>query len=518
MPMSVHDPKVFVDDLSRVIEASRVAQNARACLLTTRDREHALTLIKEAVVPGGNPLFHFTVAARRRYQPDKLVWEAMGQGNADPSALLACVSETKGGGIFVLEDCMPLLRDDGGDRNARMKLADMLCPDEVKEGLVMVFVEPPEAENHLPGMLADQIVRLDVPYPRAQELEVMAREEIAAVVHRVKVMMPVEKIKTSASMLAEGLVSYTRSAARDALRDALSKSPTDLEAAVSHLTQRKASKLSRELSMNVLNIEDTEDPIGLGDLVEYLEVHKDRMRTIGKNRARGILLIGPPGTGKTMLAKAVGKLVGLPVIEFRISSLMNSLLGATERRFAQAFATLEAMAPNVVFIDEIEKAFGDSSEQDGGTMMRCTGALLSWLSDNPYPNFIVATCNSLKRMGEIGLTMTRSGRFDAAYFVDVPNASARIQMLERWLEGRITDPKAAACTLAADTEKFSGADLHSLVKQAAAKAEHAGHSLTLDDLRAEAGRKRTRVLSLYDEFAELRRWGRIYCEPSSRDE
>jgi len=86
-----------------------------------------------------------------------------------------------------------------------------------------------------------------------------------------------------------------------------------------------------------------------------------------------------------MLARAIGNVVGLPVVQFRISALMNSLLGETERRFAQAFSALEAMSPNVVFIDEIEKAFGESSERDGGTMMRCTGALLSWLSDNTTP-------------------------------------------------------------------------------------------------------------------------------------
>ena len=64
-----------------------------------------------------------------------------------------------------------------------------------------------------------------------------------------------------------------------------------------------------------------------------------------------ILMIGPPGTGKTQLARSIGGLVDLPVVEFRIAALMNSLLGETERRFAQAFATLEAMSPNVVFID-----------------------------------------------------------------------------------------------------------------------------------------------------------------------
>ena len=238
------------------------------------------------------------------------------------------------------------------------------------------------------------------------------------------------------------------------------------------------------------------------------------MRLTGNERARGILLIGPPGTGKTMLARMIGRIIDLPVVEFRISSLMNSLLGETERRFAQAFSTLEAMSPNVVFIDEIEKAFGESSEFDGGTMMRCTGSLLSWLSDNPYPNFIVATSNSLKRMGEIGMTMTRSERFDTAFFVDIPSFESRCKMLERWL-GNNSD---LANEIAGMTEKFSGADLRSIVKQAVTKAQYENIELTLDMLKAEVDRKRLRAAALYEEFQELRDWGRMYCEPAGPTE
>jgi SpoVK/Ycf46/Vps4 family AAA+-type ATPase len=147
-------------------------------------------------------------------------------------------------------------------------------------------------------------------------------------------------------------------------------------------------------------------------------------------------------------------------------------------------------------------------------MMRCTGSLLSWLSDNPYPNFIVATSNSLRRMGEIGLTMTRAERFDACFFVDVPARASRARMLERWLDGKMPDSAAAARELAGVTEKFSGADLRSLVKQATAKAEAGQAPLTLDLLTGEAERKRLRAIGLYDEFQQLRRWGQLYCEPA----
>ena len=197
---------------------------------------------------------------------------------------------------------------------------------------------------------------------------------------------------------------------------------------------------------------------------------------------------------------------------------MTSLLGGTEGKFAQSFATLEAMSPNVVFIDEIEKAFGDSSERDGGTMMRVTGSLLTWLSDNPYPNFIVATANGLRRMGEIGLTMTRSERFDACFFVDVPNLDSRRQMLERWLIGNMERPMETAAELASTTEKFSGADIYSLVKRAKSTARQARRPVLQEDLSREIERKRLRAIALYDEFQELRRWGQMYCEPAGPSE
>ena len=502
--------------LGRIVMACRAARRARACLLSTRDRDHALGIVKSSAEVADIPLYHFTVAARRRYQRKDRRWETLGQGPNDTYTLLEEAQRLNGGGIVVLEDCAVFLRDEGGDQRVRMLLAQMLSAETNMEGLVLVFIEPPEAGDRLPSILRDQFVRLDIPYPRVKELETITRHEMALIVHRTGTDLPCEHIRQQAERLASELVGLTRSAARDSLWDALAADPADCDGAHERLASRKAEQLSRDLSMNILDTADAEEPVGLENLVQYLQVTCDKMRLQGADRARGVLLIGPPGTGKTMLARAIGRLVSLPVVEFRISSLMNSLLGETERRFAQAFQTLAAMSPNVVFIDEIEKAFGDSSERDGGTMMRCTGALLSWLSDNPHPNFIVATSNSLRRMGEIGLTMTRSERFDAAFFVDVPGVNARKKMLDIWLAGKIEHPEAAT-TIAAMTDKFSGADLRSVVKQAIACAEHAGRPLTVEDIKAQVERKRARVFALYDEFRELRNWGRQYCDPAAND-
>lgn len=513
MATMIYTPEDFADDLRRVVRASRQSGSVRATLVTTRDRDQALTMVRQVACDEGAGLHHFAVTQRRRYRPAEGIWEIVDTGAADPPALLRHARDVADG-VIVFDDCLRLLRDDGGDAEMRMTLMQLLSCETRRQGLVLVFLAAPEAECMLPSILGDQFVRLDVGYPRAPELEAIAREEIAAAAFRRRQPMALERIRLEAGRLASGVVGMTRSAARDALRDAMTDDAFDLDQAFERLQQRKAMQLKRELAMNVLDGSDVDEPVGLDYLMEHILMSRERMRVAGAERARGILLVGPAGTGKTMLARAIGKLVELPVVEFRIAALMNSLLGETERRFSQGFATLEAMSPNVVFIDEIEKAFGDSSERDGGTMMRCTGSLLSWLSDNPNPNFIVATSNSLRRMGEIGLTMTRSERFDACFFVDVPNRSAREQMLRRWLEGRMEKSGQAAADLASVTDRFSGADLRSIVKQASARAQFTGKPIGVDLLVAEAERKRTRALGLYEEFAPLRAWGRLHCDPA----
>jgi hypothetical protein len=464
----------------------------------------------------GAALHHVTPAVIRRYEAKQLEWTVVESSDRTPSEMLDEAILRGAGGIVVFEEFVPQIRDGSENVKARLQLAELLARNNLGQGLVLVFIEAPEAERQLPALLTGQIIKLNVSYPRADDLAILVRAEVADFIHRTHKSLDVDTIRTESATLADGLVGLTRKAARDLLRDALAVNPSDLQGAGRYLCEQKAQRLSRDLAMQVLDTSAAEMPFGIDNLVEQLNIQKSRMRQFGKNRARGILLVGPPGTGKTMLARTAGHLTGLPVVVFRISSLMNSLLGETERLFTQAFATLEAMAPCVVFIDEIEKAFGDSSERDGGTMMRVTGSLLSWLSDNPYPNYIVATCNSLTRMGEIGLTMTRSERFDASFFVDVPNQSAREAILGQCLHDKIKRPQELARKMAAETEKFSGADLFSLVKLAQARAEYKGAALTPECLRAEILRKRPRVEALYQEFAELRRWGAIYCEPAAR--
>lgn len=134
---------------------------------------------------------------------------------------------------------------------------------------------------------------------------------------------------------------------------------------------------------------------------------------------RGVLLLSPPGCGKSQFCKALGREVGRPVLMLDVGSLMGSLVGQTEERTRQALRIIDAMAPAVVMLDEVEKAFaGIAGSGDSGVSARMFGTFLSWLSDHQSDVFVVCTANDVSKLPpEFG----RSERFDAIFFLDLPN-------------------------------------------------------------------------------------------------
>jgi hypothetical protein len=137
-----------------------------------------------------------------------------------------------------------------------------------------------------------------------------------------------------------------------------------------------------------------------------------------QKRPRGVLLLSPPGCGKSQFCKSLGKEVGRPVLMLDIGSLMGSLVGQIEERTRQALKIIDAMAPCVAMIDEVEKAFaGVNSSGDSGVTSRMFGTFLSWLNDHTSDLFVVCTANDVSKLPpEFG----RSERFDGIFFLDLP--------------------------------------------------------------------------------------------------
>jgi SpoVK/Ycf46/Vps4 family AAA+-type ATPase len=161
-------------------------------------------------------------------------------------------------------------------------------------------------------------------------------------------------------------------------------------------------------------------------------------RDFGLPAPRGVLLVGVPGCGKSLIAKGIAGSWGLPLAALDTGRLHGSLVGESERRIRAALDSVEVMAPAVLWIDEIEKAFGGSggAEQDGGVSQRVMGVLLGWLQERPDGVFVVATSNDVEALPP---ELLRRGRFDDVFFVDLPDSAQRREILEQVLRARGRD-------------------------------------------------------------------------------
>lgn len=136
-------------------------------------------------------------------------------------------------------------------------------------------------------------------------------------------------------------------------------------------------------------------------------------------RARGVLLLSPPGCGKSQFCKSLGNEVGRPVLTLDVGSLLGSLVGQSEERTRQALRIIDAMAPCVLMVDEVEKAFaGVNGSSDSGVTSRMFGRFLTWLNDHTSDVFVVCTANDISKLPP---EFSRSGRFDALFFLDLPS-------------------------------------------------------------------------------------------------
>jgi SpoVK/Ycf46/Vps4 family AAA+-type ATPase len=142
-------------------------------------------------------------------------------------------------------------------------------------------------------------------------------------------------------------------------------------------------------------------------------------------RPRGLLLVSPPGCGKSFFCKSLGNAVGRPTLTLDVGSLYGSLVGQTEERIRQALRIIDAMAPAVCFIDEVEKALSgvqSSGQTDSGVSARLFGTFLGWLSDHTSDVFVVCTSNDISKLPP---EFSRCERFDGVFYVDLPSAAER---------------------------------------------------------------------------------------------
>ena len=231
----------------------------------------------------------------------------------------------------------------------------------------------------------------------------------------------------------------------------------------------------------------------------------------GLTPPKGLLLIGVQGCGKSLCAKAVAAEWGLPLIRLDPSNLYNRYVGESEKNLKRAIRLAEAMAPVVLWIDEIEKALSQE-DAEGGPAQRIFGTFLAWLQDKKESVFVIATANDISKLPP---ELMRKGRFDEIFFLDLPGEEARRRILEIHLERRKRDSSRFDLLRLIDlTEGFSGAEIEQAVVSALYTAFSRQEDLGTETLAEEIELTNPLSVTMAERIDALRAWARDRAVPA----
>jgi hypothetical protein len=289
---------------------------------------------------------------------------------------------------------------------------------------------------------------------------------------------------------------------------------------ISHVIDAKRAIVEREGLLEYYPVEQSATTIAdLRRLRDWLEKRKAvvaepvRAEEFGLPFPRGVLLLGVPGCGKSLSAKAIAMEWRLPLLKLDTSTLYNKFIGESEKNFKRAMTTAEKMAPVVLWIDEIEKAFASGGDEDGGVAQRVLGSFLSWMQERRGDVFVVATANDIERLPSEFL---RKGRFDEIFFVDLPDAPVRAEIFRIHLSRRVPDLDAfEPGELAQLTDGFSGAEIEQVVISGLYTAFSEGVELSQEVLVSECDRTRPLAVTMRERVARLRDWARGRTVPAN---
>jgi ATP-dependent 26S proteasome regulatory subunit len=229
------------------------------------------------------------------------------------------------------------------------------------------------------------------------------------------------------------------------------------------ISEQKAQMIRKSKLMEFWEPANIEDVGGLNKLKEFIRNRAQAFVSENEHlpRPKGILLVGIPGTGKSLTCKAAASILGWPLIRLDIGALKGSLVGESERKMRDATRVIDAFGEAVIWIDEVEKAFAgtrSSGETDAGTTAAMFGHFLTWLAETTASVLVMATANDITKLPP---EFMRAGRFDATFFVDLPGLSERseiVRIMNRKYQTQIPDDYAKKL------QGYTGAEIEQLVK------------------------------------------------------
>ena len=459
--------------------------------IETHEEERALELVYALASADERPMWQWSPVSGFDGQP----------AHGDLERAFASIKASEVPGVFALKDAAPYI--DSALMRRRLRELERDCAASKK---TVVFIGP---ERIVGPELVKDVTSISMPLPH--------REAVRA---EADVVFPAEHFSDAERQaLTNGALGLTLREAKRAFhrvhkqhQEATERNARfDLEASILREKQRLIGA-SDALEFHPMR-EGMKDVGGLGELKRWLSeraaAFSDRARDFGLPAPKGLLLVGVQGCGKSLTAKVVAKHWGLPLLRLDLGRVFDGRR-SPEETLRDALKTSEAMAPCVLWLDEIEKGFGAGDP----TATRVLGSMLTWLQEKTSPVFMVATANQVHALPP---ELLRKGRFDEIFFVDLPERHERKQILQIHLRRRRrTIPDAELDAIAGQCEHFSGSELEEVVVSGLYAAFSEKRELTAEDL-SWAAKSTVPLFKTYEEnIKALREWASNRARPASR--
>ncbi|MFC1840244.1 AAA family ATPase [Thermodesulfobacteriota bacterium] len=420
--------------------------------LVTSEESRAEKLLEKAGELSKKPCF-FWSATGGYYNTNKF------GKDTSPLNALNTIMDYAEPGLFILKDFHPYLEEPINVRKIRDIVANL------KKSYKTLFIISPLLV--LPPGLEKDITPVDIPMPSTKEIKQVLLQLINPLKQAKKISVKldddlVEKVVNASRGLTEGELEnlYAKLIVSNRAFD-----ERDLPLVVAE----KKKLIRKSGLLEYYDFSESIDTVGgLDKLKGWLNqrgmAFSQKAREFGLPEPKGMLLLGVQGCGKSLAAKATATLWNLPLLKLDVGKIFDSYLGSSEKNIREAIKIAEALSPNILWLDEIDKAFSGMGSQhsgDGGVSARVFGTFLTWMQEKTYPVFVLATANNIENLPP---ELLRKGRFDEIFFVDLPIKEEREDIFKIHFKKRKRNPDNFDIPgFVEKAEGFTGAEIEQLI-------------------------------------------------------
>ena len=422
----------------------------------------------------------------------------------DPLMALDQVIEQVEPAIYIFKDFHPFLTKNNFAIVRKLKEIAL----HLKNSFKTILLVSPLME--IPTELEKEITVLNYPLPSREDLSELL-DKIIADVKQFK-QVKIELDDAGRERLLSAALGLTLGEAENVFAKIIVKDERLSGDDVNEVFAEKQQIIRKSGLLEYYTTEDSFSNIGgLAVLKDWLDKRSaaftKEARDFGLPAPKGILMLGVQGCGKSLCAKAVSNQWQLPLLRFDMGRMFGSLVGSSEENVRRAIAVAESVAPAILWVDEIDKAFAGSQGSgatDGGTTARVFGTFLTWLSEKTAPVFVVATANDISQLPP---ELLRKGRLDEIFFVDLPSRDERADIFRIHLNRRGRNADAFDTAALAEASKdCSGAEIEEAINSALYDAFYASQEITTESVLATLAQTVPLAKTMDEQINRLRSW------------